>query len=100
MACLMDEVRVDHGREFYLMLYMHEKLRERRGNREVVAYRQTPSTQNHIIERMWVELNQRVSYPIKKILVHMTETGLIDMSDDACKYSVSMIASNAAKVGM
>lgn len=38
---LFDEVRVDHGREFYLMLYVHEKLRERRGNREVVAYRQT-----------------------------------------------------------
>lgn len=97
---LFDEVRVDHGREFYLMLYIHEKLRERRGNREVVAYRQTPSTQNHIIERMWVELNRRVSYPIKRILVHMTETGLIDMGDDACKYSVSLIASNVAKVGM
>ena len=55
---LFYELRVDHGREFYLMLFVHEKLRERRGNREVVAYRQTPSTQNHIIERMWVELTQ------------------------------------------
>ena len=41
---------------------------------------------------------ESVSY--KRILVHMTETGLIDMSDGACEYSVSMIASNVAKIGM
>ena len=93
-------IRVDHGREFYLMLYVHEKLRERRGNSEVVAYRQTPSTQNHIIERMWVELNRRVSYPLKRVLIEMTESNLIDMNDESCKYSVHFIASNVAKIGM
>ena len=41
--------------EFYLMLYVDEKLRERCGNNEVVAHKQTLSTQNRIIERMWVE---------------------------------------------
>lgn len=97
---LFDELRVDHGREFYLMLYVHEKLRERRGNSEVVAYRQTPSTQNHIIERMWVELNRRVSYPLKRVLIEMTESNLIDMNDESCKYSVHFIASNVAKIGM
>jgi hypothetical protein len=97
---LFDELRVDHGREFYLMLYVHEKLREHRGNNEVVAYRQTPSTQNHIIERMWVELNRRVSYPIKRVLIQMTESNMIDMNDGSCKYSVQLIGSNVAKIGM
>ena len=29
------------------MLFVHEKLKERCGNPEVVPYRQTPSTRNH-----------------------------------------------------
>lgn len=57
---LFDELRVDHGREFYFSLYIHEKVRASWGNPDVVPYRQTPSTSNHIIEHMWVEFNHRV----------------------------------------
>lgn len=63
---LWDQVRVDYGREFYLVLYIQEKLRAQRGNFEHVPYRQTTSRANHVIERVWVELNRRVSYPIKR----------------------------------
>ena len=73
---------------------------QRCGNREVVAYRLTPSAQNHIIERMWVELNGRVSYLIKRALVQMTELNLIHMNDNSYKYAVHFISSNVAKMGM
>ena len=59
---LWDQVRVDHGREFYLMLFIQEKLREQRGNPDVTPYQQTSSQKNHVIERIWVELNQRGNY--------------------------------------
>ena len=49
---------------------------------------------------MWVEVNQQVSYPIKRVLIQMTESNLIDLSNDASKYSVQLIASNVAKVGL
>ena len=71
-----DELRVDHGQELlYLMLYIHDKLREQCGNPDIVPYRQTPSTHNHIIERIWVELNQVVTYQLKGILIAMVESG-------------------------
>ena len=54
---LWDQVRVDYGREFYLILYIQEKLRAQCGNFEHVPYRQTTSRANHVIERVWVELN-------------------------------------------
>ena len=38
---LWDQVRVDHGREFYLTLYIHEKLRIGRGDPAVSPYVQT-----------------------------------------------------------
>lgn len=53
-----------------------------------------------MIERMWVEVNQQVSYPIKRVLIQMTESNLIDLSIDSCKYSIQLIASNVAKVGL
>ena len=43
---MWDQVRVDHGREFYLTLYIHEKLRAGRGDPNVAPYVQTTSTCN------------------------------------------------------
>ena len=97
---LFDELRVDHGREFYLILFIQEKLRETRGNPDVVPYRQTPSTQNHIIERIWVEVNQRVSYPLKRILIRMTETNLLNMQCDMSKHCIHKFIMEVAKVGL
>lgn len=51
---IWDQVPVDHGREFYLMLFIQEKLREQHGNPDVSPYLQT-SQNNHVIERVWVE---------------------------------------------
>lgn len=41
---MWDQVRVDHGKEFFLTLFMQEKLADHRYNTERLAYKQTSST--------------------------------------------------------
>ena len=38
---------------------------------------------------MWLEVNQRVNYPVKRVLVEMESNGEIDMTDDVVKFCVS-----------
>ena len=98
---LWDEIRVDHGKEFYLLLYMHEQLRkEGRGNPDVSPYLQTSSTANHIIERIWVEVNQRVTYPIKRVIIIMDDCRLINMENSVDKYCVSVVLRRICMVGL
>ena len=42
---LWHQVRVDHGREFYLVLRMQDYLRTNRGPRSIASYVQSPSTE-------------------------------------------------------
>ena len=97
---LWDQVRVDHGKEFYLTLYVHEKLRVGRGNQAVAPYAQTTSTCNHVIERIWVELNHRVTYPVKRIVTAMNDQQLIDMNCPITKFCVSTVLCRVCKIGM
>ena len=85
---LFDEVRVDQGQEGRDM--------------EIPRLFHIDKHPPHriMIERMWVEVNQRVSYPIKCVLIQMTESNFIDLNNDACKYSVQLITSNVAKIGL
>ena len=55
---------------------------------------QSTSTQNHRVERLWVEINQRVNYPIKKILLSLEENGTIDLSCSVTKFCVSYCTIN------
>ena len=41
------------------------------------------SLQNHTVERMWVEINGRVNYPIKSALIGMQQHGEIDLDSPA-----------------
>ena len=71
---LWDQIRVDHGKEFNVILYIQEQLRKAgRGDQAIAPYVQSTSTYNHIIERVWVELNKRVTYPVKRVAVDMDE---------------------------
>lgn len=97
---LWNQLRVDHGKEFYLSLYVHEQLRNGRGDPTIPPYVQTTSTCNHIIERIWVELNVRVTYPIKRIIKSMDDCRAINMDCPMTKFCVSSVLCQLCEVGM
>ena len=55
--------------------------------------------QNHVVERIWVEVNGRVNYPIKAVLVEMEESGEIDLENDHVKFCVSWFTMHVAHIG-
>lgn len=88
---IWEQVRVDHGREFALVVAVQQELQPLRlYNRHRPVVR-SMSTQNHRVERLWSEVNQRVNYPIKRVLVLMESSGEIDLSSDEDKFAVSWV---------
>ncbi|XP_034054739.1 uncharacterized protein LOC117534609 [Gymnodraco acuticeps] len=97
---MWDQIRVDHGKEFYLTLFMQEKLADFRNNTGRQPYMQTKSTQNHIIERMWPEVNNRVNYPLKGALNHLVDQEELNLEDNITRYCVSTLTCQVAKIGV
>ena len=97
---IWDQVRVDHGTEFFLILAVQNHLANLRTRQDHPAYMQTTSTNNHRVERLWPEINHRVNYPIKEILVDMEASSIINMQDEATKFCVSWISIQVASVGL
>ncbi|KAK3738875.1 hypothetical protein QZH41_014659 [Actinostola sp. cb2023] len=97
---LWDQVRVDCGKEFYLILFVQEALAPQRCNTLRKAYLQTPSTKNHMAERHWVEVNSRINYPIKAQLNKMVQEEVIDMTDDTDRFCVSWITIQTVQAGL
>lgn len=119
---LWDQVRVDCGREFALLLFVQRLLSQYRRNTAREPFLQTRSTQvdmhgfrdckiydcdcvviivqNHLAERHWVEVNSRVNFPIKRALVNMQQNSVIDMDCPVTKYCVSFIAGKLCQVGI
>lgn len=65
---LWEQIVVDCGREFYLSLFIQDYLQLHRvkddgSTSSRLPYRQIKSTENNRIERIWVEINQRILYP-------------------------------------
>ena len=57
--------------------------------------------QNLTVEHVWPEVNSRVNYPLKRILIVMEECQEIDMNDDAiCKFCVSFVSCNVSSCGL
>ena len=54
---LFDQLRVDHGTEFCLCIFVQELLKNRRGDTSRAPWRQTTSTKNYRAERLWPEEN-------------------------------------------
>ena len=67
---------------------------------DIAPYRQTTSCDNHVIERIWVELNRRVTYPLKRVLTDMDRGGVINLGSDAVRFFVSIVVQAVAKVRM
>ena len=41
---------------------------------------------NHRVQRYWPEVNQRINYPIKRVVIEMERCGEIDMSNGLTKF--------------
>lgn len=55
--------------------------------------------QNHVIERLWVEVNRRINYPIKTVLIDMVQNGELCMEDSLHQYSCSWLSLHVSIVG-
>ena len=56
--------------------------------------------QKLVIERFWLEINNRVNYPVKDdALIGMVEIGL-NMNDDLVQFSVSWITIRTCQIGI
>jgi hypothetical protein len=83
-----DQLRVDHGREFFLMLYLQHKFQVLRFDVNKRPFVQSTSKQNRIIERNWHELNQRFIYSIKEFLVKFENNNIFNLEIESHKFSV------------
>ncbi|XP_070535044.1 uncharacterized protein [Ptychodera flava] len=99
---IWDMVRVDHGREFFLTLFIqqHPQIQQHRRYQGCPPYVQTPSTENLPAERKWPEINQRVSYPIKAALNDMHQRLVFDMTNPIHRFCVSYLTLTLADVGI
>ncbi|XP_062504950.1 uncharacterized protein LOC134181698 [Corticium candelabrum] len=97
---LWDQIRVDHGREFYLLLYVQEHLSYLRRNQMRAPHVQSMSRENHPAERIWVEVNQRVNYPIKQALNALVEVDQLNMNDPIVRFCLSWITMRVCQVGI
>ena len=97
---IFDQLRVDKGKEWVLLLFVQELLAGHRYNQDRPAHFKSASTDNYTIERIWPEVNCRINYPINNILVDLEEREVFDLTDEAVKYCVSQYTCKVASEGM
>ena len=58
------------------------------------------SLQNMPVEQVWPEINSRINYPIKRLLIALVDDGTLDMEDNTVKFCVSFITSHIVHAGI
>ena len=66
---------------------------------EAVNLLHTFKLQNHCVERMWVEVNARINYPIKAVLVQMEQRDELNLNCDHERFCISWYTMRVAHVG-
>ena len=89
---LWEQIRTDHGREFYLLHFVQHVLGPFRRETSRVPSRMTKSTDNYVAERVWPEINSRINYPLKRALIYVVENFDYDLEDPVVSYSLSWIS--------
>ena len=117
---LWDQIRVDQGKEWMLLLFINEHLSHLRNDCSRPPHLQSSSKQvamlftfvmvklkmqmycqqNHMVERIWVEVNARVNYPIKQVLVDMLDSGDFSLDREMHKFCVSWFTVQVASSGI
>ena len=89
---MWDQVRLDHGMEFTLVNHVQQQLsvyRSNGSNRSPVV--RSTSRNNHRVERLWVEVNHKINYPIKSVLTRMEAQDEINLGQEMIKYCVIVL---------
>lgn len=93
---LWDQIVVDCGREFVLSLFIQDHLQLHRVSADGspssrLPYRQIKSTENNRIERIWVEVNQRILYPYKYACLELQQASALDMNNMCHAFTISYL---------
>ncbi len=89
MDYVWEQVRVDHGTEFSLLNLAQQLLSGLRlNNSNRILVFQSTSRNNHRVERLWVEINQRVNYLFKSLLTRMEARNELN---DVIKFCTSLL---------
>lgn len=96
---LFDQLRVDHGTEFCICIFVQELLKNRRADTSRASWRQTTSTKSYRAERLWPGENARINYPLKRALNFIKEQEIFNMEDPLVSFAVSWVTLHVSKVG-
>ena len=94
---LWEQMRLDHCTEFALVKTVQEILSHLQQNSDRLPVLQSLSRHNHRAGKVWPEVNARINYPLKRILVGMEENNEIDMANSLTKFSVSWVCINVLR---
>ena len=95
---IWQQIRMDHGTEFALVSTVQQYIAHLRTSSDRYPVLRSLSRHNHRAERLWPEINAKINYPFKRVLVRMEEMQQIDMEDGVTKFSVSWVTTNVIVV--
>ncbi|CAC5418872.1 unnamed protein product [Mytilus coruscus] len=58
------------------------------------------NSRNHRVERLWVEINNRLNFPIKRAIAQIVNNNRIALDDDIVKYCVPSLLLNLCRIGL